>query len=82
MRRRSELLISECLLELAQPFSFGKQTEQFSSLAVLKHKENLFFVLEGRVDLDQKRMIDLCQDLTLHHDPFHLVLLLDVFFLH
>lgn len=51
-------------------------------MAILQDKEDLLLILEGRVDLDEEGVVDLCEDVSFHHNSFDLVLLFDVFLLH
>jgi hypothetical protein len=74
--------LKQSLLQLTQAFPLGEQSEKFPTLAVLKHEEDLFLILEGGVDLDEEGVIDLGKDVPLHHHALHLVLLLDVLLLH
>ena len=74
--------MKNCLLYLTEPFFLGKQAEELPSRAILKHKEDLLLILEGRMYPYEKRMLNLGQDVSFHHDSLDLVLLLDVLLLH
>lgn len=74
--------IIKLLLYLTESFFLGEEAEELPTRTILKHKEDLLLILESRVYPDQKRMVDLGEDVSFHHDPLDLVLLLDVFLLH
>lgn len=74
--------MKDYLLDLIEPFFLGEEAEELTSRAILEHKEYLLLILEGRVDPNQKRMVDLGQDVSFHHHSLDLVLFLDVFLFH
>lgn len=74
--------MKDYLLDLIESFFLGEEAEELTARAILQHKEDLLLILEGRVYPNQKRMVDLGQDVSFHHHSLDLVLLLDVFLLH
>lgn len=70
------------ILFLGQSFAFGQQSKEFAPRTVLQDQKQFLLVLEGGVDVHEEGVIHRGEDLPLHHHPFFLSFLLDVFLLH
>lgn len=59
----------------------GKQAEKFAPGTELESKVEFLLVLEGIIELNDKRMIHADQNVSFYHNMHFLFALLDVFFL-
>jgi len=67
---------------LVESLLFGEQSEKFSAWTVFEGEVEFGVSLEGRVNPNEKGVIDLGENVSFHHDLLDLVLLLYVFLLH
>lgn len=76
-----ELPVKLGSLRLVQPSISDDEVEQFTTVGMLHDHEEFFLSLDDLVQLNDIGVSDLLKNLDLPCDPFHVLLVIDLFFL-
>lgn len=82
MLRKSGLCVYASLRALGESLLLREEAKEFSAGTVLKSEVELGVGLEGGLDANEEGMVNLCKDISFHHDLLDLVVLLNIFLLH